>query len=187
MVRSSKNARPRNAPTPILFAASPTTLTKVLELSASAAARVEEGTLEILKLIPGRQMLQAREALRFVDKPGSYDTTFPFAERYVKKTVAGDKRKAEEPLTNPKGRKRIFSPVHNISAQKFSPKLNTSELITYDFGNILPAEMNNANYRQKYIFIRTSSKYVEKVRRSLKKVQTVLSRFEYQLLLASIS
>jgi hypothetical protein len=56
MVRSSKNARPRNAPTPILFAASPTTLTKVLELSASAAARVEEGTIEILKLIPGRQM-----------------------------------------------------------------------------------------------------------------------------------
>jgi hypothetical protein len=91
-------------------------------------------------------MLQAREAQRFVDKPGAYDTTFPFAERYIKKPTADGKRKAEEPVVNPKGRKRFAIPCHCINEQKFCPKVNTTELISPDVKSILPAEMQNEKW-----------------------------------------
>jgi hypothetical protein len=43
MISVSKTARPRYGPKPVLFTTNPGTLCKVLELSRSAAARVEEG------------------------------------------------------------------------------------------------------------------------------------------------
>jgi hypothetical protein len=44
-------------------------------------------------------------AIAFADKSGSYDIAYPFAESYSRRAAAGEKRRAEEHPTNPKGKK----------------------------------------------------------------------------------